>query len=116
MDVLQLSTTRKPAHRLSDRTWSLSVRLAQVKAIDNDATEELQRSVAEASRVVSFAAASATAKVDEARSLGQQYLYEKLNFTRAAHRASFDYLRTMKGLNHLQLAVGFDSLRINGGT
>ena len=53
------------------------------------------------------AAANYTSVVEGARSVGLTKLYDELKITRQDHKNSFDYLRTIRGLDNIWLTVDY---------
>ncbi len=82
----------------------------QVKNIENEAREISQNATAQSELIRSLATANATAIVEMARSEGLRHLYSELRITDAQHKASFDYLRTLRGQSNVYMAVDFDQL------
>lgn len=82
----------------------------QVQGIDNEAREISQNAVATSELIVSVASANATAIVETSRSNGLKHLYSELSITDQQHKASFDYLRTLKGQEKVFLAVDYQQL------
>ena len=78
--------------------------------IRTEAKEISQNATAQSSLISSVAQANATAVVERARANGLRHLYSEAGITRADHRASFDYLRTLQGLDNVHLAVDYDQL------
>ena len=48
--------------------------------------------------------------VEDARNQGLKHLYEKLNFENEQHKASFNYLRTLRKHKNIRLHVNFGNL------
>ncbi len=81
-----------------------------VKQIENEADEISQNATAQSDLIQSRAQASYKATVEGARSTGLQHLYSEIGVTDQKEKASFDYLRTLKGQSNMQLAVNFQQL------
>ena len=54
--------------------------------------------------------ASSTATVENARSEGLDHLYSEIGIRDQKQKASFDYLRTLRAQENVQLAVNFQQL------
>ncbi len=65
---------------------------------------------AQSALIRSLAAANASSIVEMARSEGLKHLYRELGITDQQHKASFDYLRTLKGHSNIHMAVDFEHL------
>lgn len=87
--------------------------LAQVQRIKNEAVEISQNGTAIAGYLGTVAAANYTATIETARSEGLRQVFLRLAITDQAKKSSFDYLRTLRGLNNVHLTVDFDQ-RIAG--
>lgn len=85
-----------------------------VRDIKNQAEERRQKAQAESQQLKIISRANYTAIVEKARSQGLKDLYSKLGITDQKIKSSFDYLRTLRGLDHVHLTVDFQQ-RIVGG-
>ena len=88
--------------------------MLQVKRIENEAQVISQNGTAQSGVIAQRAHGDYTATVETARSEGLRSLYQRLNIVDQAHKNSFDYLRTLRGLDHIHLTVDFQQ-RIVGG-
>ncbi|GFN73606.1 hypothetical protein PoB_000011200 [Plakobranchus ocellatus] len=87
---------------------------AIVRDIKNQAAELREKARAESQQINTIARANYTAVVEKARSQGLKELYDSLGIKDQKTKSSFDYLRTLRGLNHVHLTVDFQQ-RIVGG-
>lgn len=85
----------------------------QVRKIKNEAAEISQKAESQASLLRIVSQANYTNTVELARSKGLQLLYTGLGITNQEHKNSFDYLRTLRGLDNVHLTVDFQQ-RIAG--
>lgn len=83
---------------------------AEVKQIENQAREISQNATSQSDLIRSVAAANASSIVEAARSDGLKHLYAELQITDPQHKASFDYLRTLRGQPNVHMAVDFNQL------
>ena len=79
----------------------------QVKQTENQALEISQNATAQSNLLAAKARASAKAILEKARSDGLKHLYNELNIQSNEHRASFDYLRTIRKQDQVKLAIDF---------
>ncbi|VDI09261.1 Hypothetical predicted protein [Mytilus galloprovincialis] len=85
----------------------------KVAEIENEAKEISQNATAQAALVQSIARANYTALLETARSEGLKLVFSSLNITQQDKKNSFDYLRTIRGLDKLHLTVDYQQ-RIAG--
>lgn len=85
----------------------------KVRKIKNEAAEISQRAESQAELLRIVSQANYTNTVELARSRGLQTLYNSLGITNQEHKNSFDYLRTLRGLDNVHLTVDFQQ-RIAG--
>ena len=88
----------------------------QVARIENEASEINENATARSTLIRAQADATAAAIVESARQEGLRLLYERLSITDPRHKASFDYLRTLKNMDSAHIAVNYDSLWHSGGS
>ena len=81
----------------------------QVKQIENEAAEIAEGALSESELIVSMAEANSTAIVEQSRSNGLKHMYSELGITDQQHKASFDYLRTLKGQDKVFLSVDYQT-------
>ncbi|KAK3750814.1 hypothetical protein RRG08_037255 [Elysia crispata] len=87
---------------------------AIVRDIKNQAAELREKARAESLQLETISKANYTVIVEKARSKGLKDLYTHLGITDQKTKSSFDYLRTLRGLDHVHLTVDFQQ-RIVGG-
>ena len=85
----------------------------QVRQIKNEAKEISEKAESQADLLFIVSQANYTNTVELARSRGLQLLYSSLGITSQEHKNSFDYLRTLRGLDNVHLTVDFQQ-RIAG--
>lgn len=85
----------------------------QVKEIKNNATEIEESAIAQAESIATVAQAQYTNTIESARSTGLKQLFDNLSIVDQNQKNSFDYLRTLRGLDNVHLTVDFDQ-RIAG--
>ncbi|KAL4222775.1 hypothetical protein ACF0H5_018815 [Mactra antiquata] len=84
-----------------------------VADIQNQA-KEIRESAESMSKTISIVAqAEYTSTIEKARSTGLKQLYDNLNIKTQEQKNSFDYLRTLRGLDNVHLTVDFQQ-RIAG--
>lgn len=83
---------------------------AQVNEKSNMASEISQNATAMSNLLQSKAQAESTATVEKARSQGLKDLYTRLGITDVDQKSSFDYLRTIKDMEHVHLTVDFEQM------
>ncbi|XP_064646729.1 uncharacterized protein LOC135499719 [Lineus longissimus] len=82
----------------------------QVKRGENEAAEITQKAKADSTLLLARAVANATAIREKARSEGLKDLYAKTKLTTKEHKASFDYLRTLRDIPNVHLNIDFNQL------
>lgn len=85
-----------------------------MKRIENEAQEIRESAEAEAKLLETVSQANYTLTVERARAKGLRNLYERLKIDDQATKNSFDYLRTLRGLDNIHLTIDFQQ-RIVGG-
>ena len=80
--------------------------------IENLASEINENATAYSTLIIAEATATSRATVEHARKQGLDLLYRELDITDPRHKATFDYLRTLKNMNGAHLSVNYDSLRL----
>ncbi|XP_070570766.1 uncharacterized protein [Ptychodera flava] len=86
-----------------------------VRDINNEAAELTQNATAISALIVAKAEAEAKAIIENAHNEGLSNMYTQLGISNDDHRGSFNYLRTLRDKENIQISVDFDSLRINTG-
>ena len=87
--------------------------LLQVKSIQNEAAEIQQEAQSQSAKIQTVSQAEYTSTIEKARSSGLSRLYASLGITEQQHKNSFDYLRTLRGLDNVHMTVDFQQ-RIAG--
>lgn len=87
---------------------------SQVQKIKNQALETREEAQAQSNLIKITSSANYTVTIEQARGLGLTTLYRELNISTQGHKNSFDYLRTLRGLDNVWLTVDFNQ-RIVGG-
>ena len=82
----------------------------QVDSINNEVREIAENATAQSALILSNAKANSTATVELSRSSSLAQLYTTLNITNEVHKTSFVYLRTLRMMSNLKLAVDFQDL------
>ncbi|XP_035664086.1 uncharacterized protein LOC118407678 [Branchiostoma floridae] len=82
----------------------------KVEKIENQAREISHNATAQSELITSRADAQAVAVVEEARNSGLSLIYERLDLTSADHKASFNYIRTLRDHESVHLSVNYDTL------
>lgn len=95
------------------RSW-LPLLCWQVQKIKNQALETREEAQAQSNLIKITSSANYTVTIEQARGLGLTTLYRELNISTQGHKNSFDYLRTLRGLDNVWLTVDFNQ-RIVGG-
>jgi len=85
----------------------------QVQEIKNNASEIEQNARSQAELLSTVSQAEYTNSIETARSEGLTQLFSSLGITDQDKKNSFDYLRTLRGLEHAKLTVDYDQ-RIAG--
>lgn len=78
--------------------------------IDNEIQELNQDAAANVTVISAKADAQALQIIEQTRNKGLQQLYSSLNFTNEQHKASFNYLRTLRKHKNIRLHVNFGNL------
>lgn len=78
--------------------------------IINKIQEVKENAAANVTVITAEADAKSLQFVEDARNQGLQLLYSSLNFTNEQHKASFNYLRTLRNHKNIRLHVNFASL------
>ncbi|XP_061169850.1 uncharacterized protein LOC133179122 [Saccostrea echinata] len=81
---------------------------SQVQKIKNRAQEVREEGQAESNLIKITSSANYTVTIEGARSRGLTTLYRDLGITNQIHKNSFDYLRTLRGLDNIWLTVDFN--------
>ncbi|XP_045168927.2 uncharacterized protein LOC123531754 [Mercenaria mercenaria] len=84
-----------------------------VAEIKNQAKEIRETATAESQKVKVVSGADYTSTVEKARGAGLRQLYTSLGINKTEHKNSFDYLRTLRGLDNIHLTIDFQQ-RIAG--
>jgi regulator of protease activity HflC (stomatin/prohibitin superfamily) len=82
----------------------------QVEETQNKAAEISQNATAQSQFIVTVAKAEAESTVEKARSEGLKLLYQEVKITDPKHKASFDYLRTLKSRKNTKLTVDYQQM------
>ncbi|KAL4219618.1 hypothetical protein ACF0H5_022191 [Mactra antiquata] len=85
----------------------------KVADIQNQAKEIRESAESESRTIAIVAQAESTSIIEKARSTGLKQLYDSLKITTQEQKNSFDYLRTLRGLDNVHLTVDFQQ-RIAG--
>lgn len=85
----------------------------QVAAIKNQAKEIRQSAEATSEKIKVVSGAEYTSTIEKARATGLKQLYTDLKINTQEQKNSFDYLRTLRGLDNVHLTVDFQQ-RIAG--
>jgi hypothetical protein len=80
----------------------------QVQTEKNLAKEMREEAEAKANLIKVTSNANYTVTIESARGQGLTTLYRELGITNQIHKNSFDYLRTLRGLNNVWLTVDFN--------
>ena len=83
--------------------------------IINQATEISQNATAQTTVILAKAKALSLLKVEQARSSGLKMMFERLNITSEEHKASFNYLRTLRDHRKASLNINYKTLMAKGG-
>lgn len=86
----------------------------KVDQIQNEAQVISQNATAQSGLIATISQANYTAVIESARSQGLKLLYNELGITDQNHKNSFDYLRTLRGIDNVHFTVDFQQ-RIVGG-
>ncbi|VDI49327.1 uncharacterized protein LOC143059524 [Mytilus galloprovincialis] len=79
----------------------------EVRVIKNKALELSEQAESTSRLLHVTAAANYTSEVEGARSIGLTKLYNNLGITKQEHKNSFDYLRTLRGMDNIWLTVDY---------
>lgn len=79
----------------------------QVQFIKNQAAEISQDATAQASLIAAISQANYTAALEQARTEGLKNVFNALGFTQQNQKNSFDYLRTVRGLEKMHITVDY---------
>ncbi|XP_046565249.1 uncharacterized protein LOC124273948 [Haliotis rubra] len=79
----------------------------EVRQIKNDGKEISANATAQSTTIATLASANYTLAVESARSQGLKKLYTKLGINEQKFKNSFDYLRTLRGMDHVHFTVDF---------
>lgn len=85
----------------------------QVADIKNQAKEIREMATAESQKIKVVSEAEYTSIIEKARGSGLKKLFVGLGINNTEHKNSFDYLRTLRGLDNIHLTVDFQQ-RIAG--
>jgi len=99
---------------IQDAAVVRKITTSKVQKILNQAKEERQKAEAESQLISTLSRANYTSVVEKARSQGLRNLYDRLKISDQGIKNSFDYLRTLRGLDNIHLTVDFQQ-RIVGG-
>lgn len=81
--------------------------LTKVRQIKNEGKEINANATAQSSTIATLARANYTLAVETARGQGLKKLYNKLGINEQQFKNSFDYLRTLRGMDHVHFTVDF---------
>ncbi|XP_078702129.1 uncharacterized protein LOC144928043 isoform X1 [Branchiostoma floridae x Branchiostoma belcheri] len=95
---------------LQDATIVRKQTEAEVEQIENEAREISQNGTAQSSLITSRANAQAVAVVEDARNSGLSLIYNRLNLSSEDHKASFNYLRTLRDHESVHMSVNYNTL------
>ncbi|XP_078581087.1 uncharacterized protein LOC144864671 [Branchiostoma floridae x Branchiostoma japonicum] len=95
---------------LQDATIARKETEAEVEKIENQAREISHNATAQSELITSRADARAVAVVEEARNSGLSLIYDRLDLTSADHKASFNYIRTLRDHESVHLSVNYNTL------
>lgn len=87
--------------------------MQMVAKITNEAKELSENGQVLSENIATVSRANYTNIVEKARGVGLKLLFKELNITEQKHKNSFDYLRTLRGLDGIHLTVDFQQ-RIAG--
>ncbi|XP_048580354.1 uncharacterized protein LOC116619573 [Nematostella vectensis] len=85
-----------------------------IKDIDNEAAVILQNTSVQASLAKSRATATAQLQVEAARNAGLTSVYQMLGITAEKHKASFNYLRSLRKRQDMSVNVDYTTLMARG--
>lgn len=81
-----------------------------IQQIKNEAQVIAQNASAQAELTKTRARSQALVKVEKARNSGLGIIHSRLNITTEQHKASFNYLRTLRAHKNVELNVNYDTL------
>ena len=82
----------------------------QKEKVYNEIAEIQANATAQANLIRARADANATAIIEQSRSDGLNYLYDKLGISAEQYKLSFDYVSSLKDMNELHLSINFNQL------
>ncbi|CAB4007461.1 Hypothetical predicted protein [Paramuricea clavata] len=82
----------------------------QKEAVENKIQEVNENAAANVTVINAQAEAKSLRLVEDARNQGLELLYSTLNFENEQHKASFNYLRTLRNHKNIRLHVNFGNL------
>lgn len=109
--LLRSLTLKEDAEKeklLQDAQVERKITASKVQTRRNEASEIRQEAEATSARIRLTSRANYTAIVETSRSRGLTSLYQRLGITDQRIKNSFDYLRTLRGLDNIYLSVDFD--------
>ncbi|OWF44236.1 uncharacterized protein LOC110458648 [Mizuhopecten yessoensis] len=109
--LLRSLTLKEDAAReklLQDAQVERKITTSKIQTRRNEAAEIRQEAEATSSMIRLTSRANYTAIVESSRSRGLTTLYSRLGITDQRIKNSFDYLRTLRGLDNIHLSVDFD--------
>lgn len=113
METLLLFEKNLREKHIQNATLIRKETAGMVADIKNQAKEIRETATAESQKIKVFSEADYTSTIEKARGLGLKHLYVGLGINTSEHKNSFDYLRTLRGLEHIHLTVDFQQ-RIAG--
>lgn len=89
---------------------------SMVQKIHNTAYEIREEAEATSKLIQITSRANYTSEIETARSIGLSKLYKALGITQQSHKNSFDYLRTLRGMDNIWLTVDYQQriIRVGG--
>lgn len=114
MEALTLGEKTEREQNMQEAAVFRKKAVQEVAEIKNRAEELKQEAEAQSSLINTISRANYTSIVERARSKGLKDLYTRLGIKDEKTKNSFDYLRTLRGLDHVHLTVDFQQ-RIVGG-
>ncbi|CAH1788143.1 unnamed protein product [Owenia fusiformis] len=113
LQALILNEQTEREHFLQEATVVRKETEGLVKDIINEAHEISQNATAQANLILSQANATATQTLENAQMTGLRTLFNGLGISMTDnHKMSFNYLRNLKDLSNLHMAVDFNSLMV----
>ncbi|XP_060073159.1 uncharacterized protein LOC132552974 [Ylistrum balloti] len=109
--LLRSLTLKEDAEKeklLQDAQVERKITASKVQTRRNEAAEVRQEAEATSAMIQLTSRANYTAVVESSRSRGLTGLYSRLGITDQRIKNSFDYLRTLRGLDNVFLSVDFD--------